>query len=492
MLPQVLLAGALAASAAKPNVVFILADDLGWNDIGHHGSPQVPTDSIDAICEGGVTLNRFYAQPVCSPTRGSLMSGRHVIHSGIYSPFAQGTALRLNASYTLLPEYMKRHGYDTHMVGKWHLGQNTRDVLPTGRGFDSYLGYYSGAEDYITHEIFNGYDFFEDETPAFEFNGIYSTFTFAQRAVDIIDSYVEGHRPPFFMYVAFQNVHWPLEVPAEYEKPFSAIPDPTRRTIAGMINILNEGVGNITAALHRNGMMDNTMVIFQSDNGGPTNHTEGTQSNNFPLRGGKNTLWEGGTRVCSCIMGPLLQKHAGAVWNGYMHVTDWLPTILDMTGGTVPVTPQEGDGLSIWSGLKDLAASPRTWVLSEAHQGNHTAHGNGLIVGDMKIVLIGPIDPAGERGWYPPPGQDPSNVTYSVECGPAPAWRKDQCTKTFCLFNVTADPCEYHDVAEQHPDIVAQLAKRLQTFRDTAVPPTEPVGCNPTVNKDTGAWTTCG
>ena len=494
MMKCLLLLPLLACVQATPNIIFILADDLGWNDIQHHGSQQIPSPAIDQLCDSGVTLNRFYAQSVCSPTRASLMSGRHVIHSGVYSPFRQGSALRMNETYKTLPQYLKDYGYDTHMIGKWHLGQNTEKVIPTGRGFDTYLGYYSGAEDYVSHEVFGGFDFFNQTEPAWQFSGQYSTNIFTDRAIDIIDTYSGGDRRPFFMYLAYQNVHWPLEVPSHYENKFKHIHDTERRVIAGMVTILDEGIKNVTDALKRNEIFDNTMIIFQSDNGGPTNHTENTQSNNYPLRGGKNTLWEGGTRVSSCLTGPLVKQHAGKTYEGYMHVTDWVPTLVDMIGGQPP-TLETGDGMSIWNSINNFEASPRNWILTEAHPDNTTEHGNSLIVDDMKIILIGGTNPGTERGWYPPPQQDVNTTHYSVKCSSPPTnYSKyfNQCTTNYCLFNVTADPCEFHDLAEQHPDIVRSLVKKLQVYRNIAVPPTAPVGCTPTVNTTTGAWQTCG
>ena len=151
------------ATETAPHIVFIVSDDLGFNDVGFHGSKQIGTPHIDAIAADGLTLMNYHVQPVCSPSRATFMSGRHVIHTGIYMPFSQATPLRLNLSYTLLPSFLKSCcGHATHMVGKWHLGQNVLASLPTGRGFETYLGYWSGAEDYYTHTTKGNYDFNDD------------------------------------------------------------------------------------------------------------------------------------------------------------------------------------------------------------------------------------------------------------------------------------------------------------------------------------------
>ena len=142
--------GKARGPGAARSIVFIVADDLGFNDVSFHGSAQIPTPALDELAATGLVLDNYHAQPVCSPTRASILSGRHAIHHGIYMPFGQGSALRLNLSYTLLPRYLQRHGYATHAVGKWHLGQNELAALPTARGFDTHYGYWAGAEDYVT------------------------------------------------------------------------------------------------------------------------------------------------------------------------------------------------------------------------------------------------------------------------------------------------------------------------------------------------------
>ena len=293
---QVLLCGLVLSSAKKPNIVMIVSDDLGFNDVSFHGSPQVPTPHIDAIAAEGVTLMDYHVQPVCSPTRATIMSGRHVIHTGIYMPFQQGTALRLHLNYTLLPAYLKQLGYRTHMVGKWHLGQNVLAALPTGRGFDSYFGYWSGAEDYFTHDCRGAYDLADGVRTAFEFNNSYSTFLWTQKAVEVVEQ--SDAAEPFFLYLAYQNIHWPLEAPQSYIDRFAnrTAGNAGRQSILAMVSVMDEGVGNLTAALKAKGIYDDTLLIFSTDNGGPTNGNEGTWSNNYPMRGGKNTIWEGGTR----------------------------------------------------------------------------------------------------------------------------------------------------------------------------------------------------
>jgi len=247
---------------------------------------------------------------VCSPTRASILSGRHVIHTGVYTPFAQGTALRLSLNFSLLPQHLSSLGYKTHMVGKWHIGQNELAALPTGRGFDSSYGYWSGAETYYSHEASGAYDFAEGTQTCAAANGSYSTNLFAERAVRIVLAH-EFKTSPLFLYLAFQAIHWPLEVDASHKKRFDNTTGGSsrRQSVAAMATVLDEGVGNVTRALKQAGQWERALVIFVSDNGGPTHGDEETNSNNYPMRGGKNTLWEGGTRVVACARGAGISPH---------------------------------------------------------------------------------------------------------------------------------------------------------------------------------------
>ena len=512
-----LLALARPSSAARdaglpPHIVFIVADDLGWNDISLHSSPaQIPTPNIDALASGGVELANYHVQSVCTPSRSSFLSGRHVIHTGIYFPFGQGTVEHLRTDVTLLPQYLQRCcNYSTHMVGKYHLGQGALNQLPTARGFESYLGYWSGAEDHLTHDTTGAYDFnfgaaaepFSSVQPATQFNNSWSTDVFAGAAVDLIRGFDAQHSS-LFLYLAFQDVHWPLQAPDAWFERFagktgSGAGSQERQYVCAMAAFMDEGVGNVTRALKDAGMFDDTFIIFSADNGGPTNLNEGTESNNFPMRGGKNTLWEGGTRVNGIVRGPGLQPQtAGTVSHMKLHATDWMPTLVRMASGrnwTDFVDADEppyllGDGLDVWDGLSsgDASRSPRDWLVLETHPHNASdrIHGDAFIKGDWKILRY-QYSPDEENAWHPPPGQDPTKVTYQLGCPPPPPNNNlsaTQCSQAhgWCLFNVSADPCEQNDLSAKLPDVVAQLVAQLEPFMDTAVPMIPAVGPLPLV-----------
>ncbi len=502
-----------------PSIVLMLADDLGFNDVSFHGSGQIPTPAIDEIAASGLALDNFHAQPVCTPTRASLLSGRHAIHHGIYMPFDRGDARRLNLSYTLLPAALKPLGYNTHAVGKWHLGQNELAALPGRRGFDSYYGYWSGAENYSSHVAAAAYDFASGPNTCTAANGTYSAFAFAARAAHLIAT----SPLPFFLYVAWQNVHWPLEAPAAYIDRFANTTggNGRRQAVAAMASVLDDGVRNVTDALKARGLWSDALVLFMSDNGGPTNNNEGTWSSNYPMRGGKNTLWEGGTRVVCAVRGPWVGSDlVGTRSYAPVHVTDWLPTILHAASGDAAwrraLPPDEppfldGDGIDVMATLR-TGVRVRTELLLETHpRGGDSVHGQGLIVDGWKILhLDGYMRPADEAcAEMPPRSRQDAAETGRVLIGPCAqrvaraartkpghrrvlAWlrpltpaarrrrppparalqadhlpsrgtgaNKSECVAAPCLFHVDADPCEYRNLAAHHPRRLAEISARL-------------------------------
>ena len=280
----------------RPSIVMILADDLGFNDVSLHGSRQIPTPHIDALAASGLTLSGYRTMPVCSPTRASIMSGRHAIHHGIYMPFARGSPNRLGLNYTLLPQFLQRLGYATLLAGKWHLGQNAAAALPINRGFDQSYGYWTGAEDHYTHQSpqhGGHYDFADGLRTCRSAAGHYGDDLFVARTIAFLDNQTSSSAP-FFVFLALQNVHWPLQAPARLLARFANTTggDARRQAVAAMAAHVDESVGAVTGSLLRNGLLESTLLLFLSDNGGPTNGNEETWASNYPLRGGKNTLWE--------------------------------------------------------------------------------------------------------------------------------------------------------------------------------------------------------
>ena len=315
---------------------------------------------------------------------------------------------------------------------------------------------------------------------------------------------------PLFLYLPYQAVHWPLQAPPRYVAMYANQTggNHARQMICAMAKCMDDGIGNVTRALKSKGMWENTVVIFSSDNGGPTNNNEGTWSSNFPLRGGKNTLWEGGTRVVGAVRGPGIPK--GAVTYEKMHATDWLPTLVSMASGAdwrkwIPAGEPPyllGDGVDNWAMLQAGGApgsSARDWLLYETHpEGAESDHGDAFVLGDLKIVRTSSTNPPDENGWHVPPGENANATAYAIasRCGGAAALQRGNAGSaaggtchhpTWCLFNVTGDACEYYDLAASRPNDVARLVSALAAYQASAVPPIQPEGCMP-VRVDNSAW----
>ena len=258
------------AFAKQPNILLILADDLGYNDVSWH-NPDIISPNLEALANNGTKLENAYVQPICSPTRSALMTGYYPYHLGRQSDVIRFQMPRgLFTNYTLMPQHLKHLGYSTHIVGKWHLGFCSENYFPMNRGFDTHYGYLTGSQDYFHHDSTPqlgdkkpGYDFRENFEIAKSVDGEYSANLFGKRVVDLIESHDQNN--PFFIYLAFQSVHSPLQVPKKYTDMYPHISNQARKTFSGMVTAMDEAVGNITTALEQSGMLDNTFIVFSGD-----------------------------------------------------------------------------------------------------------------------------------------------------------------------------------------------------------------------------------
>jgi arylsulfatase A-like enzyme len=416
----------------RPHIVYILADDLGWKDVGFHGS-DIKTPNLDKLARTGARLEQFYAQPMCTPSRAALMTGRYPHRYGL-----QTIVIPSNGKYGLatdewlLPQVLKDAGYKTAIVGKWHLGHADRKYWPRQRGFDYQYGPMLGEIDYFSHSAHGTRDWFRNNQPVKEAG--YVTQLLGHDATRLIENH--DSKSPLFLYLAFTAPHAPYQAPREYLDRYKHIADPSRRAYAAMITAMDDEIGRVLNALEKRKMRDNTVIVFQSDNGGPrsakftgevdTSHAS-IPADNGPYRDGKGMLYEGGTRVAALMNWPGRIK-AGTVVNQPIHMVDMYPTLARLAGA--PLSKSKPlDGLDVWPAIGKGMASPRTEVVYDIEPFRAAVR-----KGDWKLV------------WQ-------ATLPSKIE-----------------LFNLAQDPSETTNLAEQNPKKVAELQQRIEILARDAVP----------------------
>ena len=415
-------AAATAADAGKPNVLVILSDDVGWGEFGFQGVKDIPTPNIDSIARNGVKFTQGYVSgPYCSPTRAGLMTGRYQTrfgHEFNSVPLVSG----LPSAETTIAERLRARGYATCAVGKWHLGQKP-EYRPTKRGFDEFYGTLANTP-YFHPRQFVDSRISDDvrDVPSDEF---YTTEAYADRAVDWLEA---NRAKPWFLYLPFNAQHAPLQAPRAYLDRFPGITDPNRKAFAAVMSALDDAVGKVLAKVKAMGQEENTLVVFFSDNGGPTRQTT---SSNGPLRGFKATTWEGGVRVPFCVQwkGTL---PAGKTYEHPVIQLDVLPTALAAAGATIdPAWKLDGVDLRPYL-LGENTAPP--------HKNLYWRFGDQWAVrsGDWKLVV-------GNGG------------SGSAE-----------------LYDLKADPGETTDLATREPARLKELAALYAAWNAEQAPPTAP------------------
>lgn len=423
-------------------MVVILADDLGWGDVGWHQS-EIKTPHLDKIAAAGARLEQFYVLPVCSPTRAGLMTGRypmrHGLQVGVVRPWAQ---YGLPLEERTLPQALREVGYETAICGKWHLGHFEPEYLPTRRGFDHQYGHYNGALDYFTHIRDGGFDWHRDDKVSRDEG--YSTHLLADEAAKII----RGRSPnkPLFLYVPFNAVHSPHQVPDRYVQPYANLPE-TRRTYAGMLTAMDEAIGKIVAALEDAKMRSNTLILFSSDNGGPA---PGRVTSNGPLRASKGTLYEGGVRVAALAAWEGKIK-PGTIVNEPLHIVDVYPTLLRLAGASLE-QKLPLDGKDAFATIASGKPSPHDEILL-----NTTPTNGAIRVGNWKLVLNG--------------GQSDDGGEGAAQPKQAKKAKAKSASESVELFNLAEDPYEKTNLAEKQPDRVKELHAKYDALARQAVPP---------------------
>jgi arylsulfatase A-like enzyme len=438
-------------AATKPNIVYLLADDLGWSDISAHPSGTIPTPNIDRLFKQGVELKNFMAWCVCSPTRAMLLTGRH--------PFRVGTGPEtggeLEKAETTIAEGFKAHGYRTGVFGKWHNGddpatpefqrayaENWKDrpnkdikggLGVNVHGFDEAWVYYGGGADYFTRRTVSG------KGPVSWWHNMEYRPQDVGYTEDLITGHVldfirENKDHPFFCYVPFHIVHAPLQAKdSDLEGVDAKVTDKTKRVYSAMVQAMDRNVASILAELEKLGLRENTIVVFTSDNGATKDGT------NLPFRGGKHSLFEGGTHLPTVIHWPN-GKVVNGTWDGLCGALDMFPTLMAMAGLEMPET-RPLDGKNIWPALHDNGPSP----VESYYWSWHTE--DAIRTAD---------------------------------------WRMHRFADHAELYDIRADIGETKDVAAANPEIVKSLTMKMGTWADslgaalTHMPPAAKLDAKPT------------
>ncbi|MBP7275973.1 MAG: sulfatase-like hydrolase/transferase [Kiritimatiellae bacterium] len=390
----------------RPNIIIIIADDLGYGDLGCFGCPDISTPNIDRLAERGVRFTDAHSYPVCSPTRASLMSGRYAENVGITTALT-GKSVPEFGKATIMAKILRDAGYHTGLVGKWHLGYGG-EVLPTMMGFDEYFGHLGGKIDYFKHTDAtqnDAHDLWEGETEVTREG--YATDLFTERACAFIK---DNSDKPFCLYLAYNAPHYPTrkgvyQAPESYLKQYGVTgrPDNQRGGYGAMVTCMDDGVGRVLSTLRETGIDKKTLVLFMSDNGAEE------KGSNAPLSGGKHTTKEGGIRVpwIACWPGTIPEH---TVSKQTVHVIDILPTMLGVAGIEPPAGLQL-DGINVWPAFTGRGSLPERTL----YFGHDTVR-----KGRWKYIK-------GE------------------------------------LYDLDADLAEKNDVSGQHPEIVRELDDLLRT-----------------------------
>ncbi|HOX75834.1 MAG TPA: sulfatase-like hydrolase/transferase [Bacteroidales bacterium] len=409
----------------KPNIIVIIADDLGWNDIGYH-NPGIKTPNIDGMMQQGLTFDRFYVCSVSSPTRASLLTGRYPTRYGILAPL--GDAPGLPAGTVTIASLLKANGYDTGISGKWHLG-TVPEARPLNYGFNSSYGYLRGQIDPYTHLYKNGSKTWHRNDKLFDEEG-HATDLITNEAVRFISEPREKGSP-FFLYVAYSVPHYPLEEPKEYTDMYAnSVSNESRRNNVASITHMDVSIGKILNVLKEKGLSEKTVVMFLSDNGGQEKWSSQTEyggkfkphdvlGDNLPLRDWKGSLYDGALRVPAVMIWPGTLKPMKV--EAPLSVTDIYPTLASFAGAIVSADLKL-DGMNFMYAVNG-GEKPKERILYWKSNNRFA-----LLKGEWKLIHNG----------------------KKLEEG------------TNELYKIESDPYETKDLSQNNPDKVQELLTEMK------------------------------
>ncbi len=441
-----------STAAERPNVIVMVADDLGWSDVGFHGGTDIDTPSLDRLAAEGTQLDRFYTTPICSPTRAALMTGRDPMRLGVaYGVIMAWHTHGIHPDETFLPELFLDAGYQTAMVGKWHLGHAQQSYHPNNRGFEHFYGHLHTEVGFFPPFSNQGGKDFQQNGVSIDADG-YETFLLG----DEVSRYIRERDKdkPFFVYMPFIAPHTPLDAPQDLQDKYAELEDtreparshntdqtrlirrmmmqPSARPMfAAVVDGMDQAIGQVLDTLDDEGIADNTIVLFFSDNGGAAYASGG--ADNVPLRGGKGETFEGGIRVVAAMRWPDQIKAGGKV-TSMMSAMDVLPT-LTAAAGIEASTNFALDGRNMLPAIVDGVSIPRQDYLFFASETPIKGRINLTALNDeWKLV------------------QEMVSGLSSIDV-------------TNYLFRIKADPFEYNNLASEYPDVVAHMAKEIHHWR---------------------------
>ncbi|XP_050343294.1 arylsulfatase B-like isoform X2 [Nymphalis io] len=490
-------------SSKRPNILFIMVDDMGWNDVSYHGSDQIMTPNIDTLATQSVILQQYYSEAICTPARTALLTGKYPMRLGMHGmPLYNSEDRGIPITEKLFPEYLKKLGYKTHLVGKWHVGMSRRQFLPLSRGYDFHYGTRGGFVDYYTYNKVEawpngrqqfGLDFFDNDIPQNK-EDRYIVDAFTERAIQIIQNHNKSL--PLFLHFAQTAPHAGNEGGLLQPPLFSTVKNrhiahSDRRLYAEMVTRLDTSIGKVVKALATKGILQDTIIVFVSDNGAPTVGQFNNWGVNLPFRGKKQTPWEGAVRVPAFIWHSSFKPK---VWDGIMHVTDWMPTLLAAAGAEIET---QIDGVNQWKSIAKDGESKRKDVLIAVEDSAANVYA-AYRSGDYKII-VGNVSGL-SNGYYgsdflklkdSPPDYFPSlrssdvakvfeNFGLQLDYDEVLAMRKASVIRQIdgvkdlipceptptrgCLYNVRQDPSESHDLWSRGTKIAALLTSRLRAL----------------------------
>ena len=447
-----LLSPTTASASGKPNVVIFVADDLGWADVGYHGEEVIRTPSLDRIAREGAQLDRFYATPICSPTRAALMTGRDPMRLGVaYATILPWSNNGIHPDERFMPESFQAAGYQTAMVGKWHLGHAQQTYHPNERGFEHFYGHLHTEVGYFPPFANQGGKDFQVNGKSIDDEG-YETYLLADEASRWVRD--RDKEKPFFLYIPFIAPHTPLDAPEDLKARYADMDDDRKPTRSGhsddsrrigkltgrpsarpmyaaVVDAMDQAVGRVLETLDEEGIAGETIVLFFSDNGGAAYASGG--ADNVPLRGGKGNTFEGGIRVVSLIRWPGVIEPGSEV-ESIISVMDVFPSLA--AAADVPIEgSRKLDGRNMWPTITGEKQIPRKDLLFFASETPiHGAFSLTAFDDEWKLV------------------QEVKQGQYSADI-------------TNYLFRISDDPNEHNNLAAENPDVVAEMAEEIHYWR---------------------------